>query len=190
MPLNPSYNHKLTLEYMREHQPFDELPTEYYPCSQQMQGYPLPNFVYGFAFRRQTNEAQPTLDKLDEMQSKIPDPELRDKTKWLSIGAILQYIANSVDADVFRDSPHYNDLGISRVDYDRTNSIFQIFRVYSSKRARTPKKPLWVDDIARIAAEIYKELGWEDVPKPQWYLDTSTIVCEDDTDFNIVPRFL
>ncbi|KAF7316275.1 hypothetical protein MIND_00146200 [Mycena indigotica] len=189
MPLNPSYNHKLTLKYMRQNQPFDELPTEYYPCSQQMKGYPLPNFVYGFAFRHKSDDAKPTLDKLDEMQSKIPYAELRDKTIWRPIGAVLKYIADSVDADVFRESPHYNDLGISRVDHDYSCNIFQIFRVYSSKRARTPQKPLWVDDIARIAAEIYKELGWEDVPKPQWYLDTSTLLSDADTDYNIAPRF-
>ncbi|KAF7299358.1 hypothetical protein MIND_00885000 [Mycena indigotica] len=177
IPVLP-YNEKLRLGYMRRNQPFplDKLPEEYYPCSRKSDR--PPDFVFGFPLRYAEGDQDltRTAAKLYAMQDKIPDEDLRNRTKYGPTRAIAKYISESIDGD-FIDY-------ISPCEVDTDDDIYILFRLFASYIPTSPSPPYWVEQLAKIAKDILRELGWDDVEEPGWYLDVMSKATEDYADYN------
>ncbi|KAF7297837.1 hypothetical protein MKEN_01407500 [Mycena kentingensis (nom. inval.)] len=173
------WNEKLTLPYMRAHQPWTNLPEEYFLCSGQSPY--LPDFVYGFPIRfAETDDPDHLLDHLKAMQKKIPHPDFSDPDKYGAVAAICAYIYSQVEIE--GGIPEFVP---TTVDADM--DILSVVCIHSSHAAQSPEQPLWVQDVVEIAKEILGELGWTDVPEPKWYIGSSTLACKGNEDYNVPP---
>ncbi|KAF7297781.1 hypothetical protein MKEN_01401800 [Mycena kentingensis (nom. inval.)] len=139
-----------------------------------------PLFVYGFAFRF-TESPKVTMAKLQALQDNIPTEAFRDRKKYDPVSGICAYIVDEIGGD-------YDRRFFGRTNVDSNRDILFVLRFYASVMADTPARPQWVDDVAGITSEILVELGWEDVPKPMWYLEESTLAAESYTDYNWIPH--
>ncbi|KAF7314174.1 hypothetical protein MKEN_00889600 [Mycena kentingensis (nom. inval.)] len=121
------------------------------------------------------------------MQAKLPI-ELQDEEEYSAKHAICAYIADQLEVTAGsgpEDALRFTEI-FSTSLVDSARPLF-IFRFFSSYEAPSPELPTWVCDIARVAEEIFRELGWKKVPKPSWYLDNTTPLSEDE-DYNRVRK--
>ncbi|KAJ6466904.1 hypothetical protein C8R45DRAFT_1219250 [Mycena sanguinolenta] len=149
------HNKKLTLGYMRAHQPFETLPEEYFACAMPHKPKP-PLFLYGFAFPF-CGAFTTSVEMLRGMQCKIP-PKFgwSDPQKYRSIDAICKYVEARIESTA--------EFRIRRSLVDCNLDTLFVFYIYSSWMPRQPMAPEWV---ARLA-EVSEDLGWI-APEPKWH---------------------
>ena len=132
-------------------------------------------------YRRRDKRAN-LFSELGAMQHQIPLEKWAKTRKDLALDAIGTYIRNSFEGDDPRITFDHAFLDSSTPS---NRGIDVMFYVYNSYRDRLPQTPKWVKEVASVVADILKELGWEDVPPPKWYL-LGGIGCALDTeDFNL-----
>ncbi|KAF7297782.1 hypothetical protein MKEN_01401900 [Mycena kentingensis (nom. inval.)] len=170
--LKTKQNSKLTLGYMRKHQPWaaDALPEEYFPCCKK--SIDPPRFVYGFAVPAlDTPEA---IEKLEGYQAALPLDELQDTSKYGAIDALCEYLRQSIEGE-------FPDL-IMHTFVDSRPDIFVVITIFVSNLAKAqPGLPEWAKEVADIGAESFADIGWE--TKAEWYLTHWTTGKPDSTDY-------
>ncbi|KAF7370912.1 WD-REPEATS-REGION domain-containing protein [Mycena sanguinolenta] len=167
-------NEKLTLGYMRDHQPFDILPEEYFACAMPDRAEP-PSFLYGFAVPfRGTFTA--SMEILRDMQRKIPAKyDWSDRKKYKSIDAICRYVESRIEGDI--------EFRVRQSLVDCNPDTLFIFYIYNSWMPRQPKAPEWLFELAGKVTQVFGDLGWK-APEPKWYIDNYMRAYDDSLDFN------
>ncbi|KAJ6466909.1 hypothetical protein C8R45DRAFT_1106332 [Mycena sanguinolenta] len=91
------YLKKLSLGYMRAHQPFETLPEEYFACTRHDPHHPL--FLYGFAVPFDGTFTT-SVELLKAMRRKIPHNNWSDPKKWKTVDAICKYVDSQIESDM------------------------------------------------------------------------------------------
>ena len=139
----------LSLSYMREHEPFDELPLPYFPCPER--GHSPPTFIFGFPISRDCSDfCRIALEK------NLASPEdCENRSKFLRIMNSVIVHLNEICG--LRMGNHIVEAGVFSL---KTNIVLELKTNY---RQLIPEDKM--DDVIRVLKEYLP--GTE----PQWYLE-------------------